>query len=101
MSPQVDPGQGSRAVAIGGGHGLSRTLQGLTRVVGHVTAIVTAADDGGSSGRLRRELGVLPPGDLRMAVAALAGDERLAQLLQYRFDRGELAGHSLGNLILV
>jgi uncharacterized cofD-like protein len=94
-------GSGTRAVAIGGGHGLARTLQALPRVVDEVTAIVTVADDGGSSGRLRRDLGVLPPGDLRMAVAALAQDEDLARLLQYRFDRGELGGHSLGNLVLV
>jgi 2-phospho-L-lactate transferase/gluconeogenesis factor (CofD/UPF0052 family) len=88
-------------VAVGGGHGLDRTLRALSRVVDDVTAVVTVADDGGSSGRLRRDLGVLPPGDLRMAVAALAADEDLARLLQYRFDRGELGGHSLGNLILV
>jgi uncharacterized cofD-like protein len=90
-----------RAVALGGGHGLARTLRALPRVVGDVTAVVTVADDGGSSGRLRRDLGVLPPGDLRMAVAALAGDEDLARLLQYRFEAGDLAGHSLGNLVLV
>lgn len=92
---------GGRAVAIGGGHGLSRTLQAVRRVVGETTAVVTVADDGGSSGRLRRDLGVVPPGDLRMALAALAGDPELAGLLQYRFDRGELEGHSLGNLVLV
>jgi uncharacterized cofD-like protein len=92
---------GLRAVAVGGGHGLARSLQALPRVVDDVTAVVTVADDGGSSGRLRRDLGVLPPGDLRMAIAALAADDDLARLLQYRFDRGELAGHSLGNLILV
>jgi uncharacterized cofD-like protein len=90
-----------RAVAIGGGHGLSRSLTALREVVDEVTAVVTVADDGGSSGRLRQDLGVLPPGDLRMALAALARDERLAELIQYRFDRGELAGHSLGNLIIV
>jgi uncharacterized cofD-like protein len=94
-------GSGLRAVALGGGHGLARTLRALPLVVDDVTAVVTVADDGGSSGRLRRDLGVLPPGDLRMAVAALAGDESLAALLQYRFERGELGGHSLGNLILV
>lgn len=99
MSPR--PGDGSRAVAIGGGHGLSRTLDALARVVDHVTAVVTVADDGGSSGRLRRDLDVVPPGDLRMALAALARDRELADLLQYRFPRGELAGHSLGNLVLV
>ncbi|WP_052667611.1 gluconeogenesis factor YvcK family protein [Nitriliruptor alkaliphilus] len=95
------PGDGSRAVAIGGGHGLSRSLGALRRVVDHVTAVVTVADDGGSSGRLRRDLDVVAPGDLRMALAALAGDRGLADLLQYRFPRGELAGHSLGNLVLV
>jgi uncharacterized cofD-like protein len=94
-------GRTRRAVAIGGGHGLARTLKALPKVVDEVTAVVTVADDGGSSGRLRRDLGVLPPGDLRMAVAALAQDEDLARLLQYRFDRGELGGHSLGNLVLV
>jgi uncharacterized cofD-like protein len=90
-----------RAVAIGGGHGLARTLQALRGTVEHTTAVVTVADDGGSSGRLRRDLGVLPPGDLRMALAALAADDGLSRLLQYRFDRGELGGHSLGNLVLV
>jgi uncharacterized cofD-like protein len=95
------PGDGSRAVAIGGGHGTSRTLQALPRIVDHVTAVVTVADDGGSSGRLRRDLNVLPPGDLRMALTALAGDRDLADLIDYRFQRGELAGHALGNLVLV
>ena len=89
------------AVAVGGGHGLARTLAALPEVVEEVAAVVTVADDGGSSGRLRRDLGVLPPGDLRMAVAAMARQRRLAQLLQYRFPRGELGGHSLGNLVLV
>lgn len=91
----------ARAVAIGGGHGLSRSLVALTALADEVTAVVTVADDGGSSGRLRRDLGVLPPGDLRMALAALAGGSELSRLLQYRFPAGELAGHSLGNLILV
>lgn len=91
----------SRAVAIGGGHGLHRTLQALARIADDVTAVVTVADDGGSSGRLRRDLGVLPPGDMRMALAALCPDPDLVELLQYRFPRGELEGHSLGNLILV
>lgn len=88
------------AVAIGGGHGLNRSLQALATAADRVTAVVTTADDGGSSGRLRQQLGVIPPGDMRMALAAL-GDGDLVRLLQYRFDRGELAGHSLGNLILV
>lgn len=97
----VGPGDGTRAVAIGGGHGLSRTLRALTGVVDHVTAVVTVADDGGSSGRLRRDLGVLPPGDLRMALTSLTRRRELAEVLQYRFEEGELAGHSLGNLVLV
>ncbi|HEX2029250.1 MAG TPA: gluconeogenesis factor YvcK family protein [Nitriliruptorales bacterium] len=95
------PGDGSRAVAIGGGHGLSRCLQALTHVVDHVTAVVTTADDGGSSGRLREQLGVVPPGDLRMALASLSPRRDLARLLQYRFRSGELEGHSLGNLVIV
>lgn len=101
MTALVGPGDGSRAVAIGGGHGLNRTLQALSHVVDHVTAVVTAADDGGSSGRLRRDFGVVPPGDMRMALAALSPDEGLVRLLQYRFERGELDGHSLGNLMIV
>lgn len=101
MSASGRPHVLRRAVAIGGGHGLSRTLQSLTRVVDHVTAVVTVADDGGSSGRLRRDLDVVPPGDLRQALAALAVGSRLPALLQYRFERGELAGHALGNLVLV
>ena len=64
---------GPRAVALGGGHGLAASLAALRRVTGDLTAIVTVADDGGSSGRLRRDYGVLPPGDLRMALAALCG----------------------------
>lgn len=101
MSGPDARGTGGRATAVGGGHGLARTLAALTRVVDEVTAVVTVADDGGSSGRLRRDLDVLPPGDLRMALAALARDRELADLVQFRFDRGELSGHSLGNLMLV
>ncbi len=93
--------EATRAVAIGGGHGTARTLRALPQVVDQVTAIVTVADDGGSSGRLRRDLDVLPPGDLRMALTALARDPELARLIDFRFSQGELAGHSLGNLILV
>ena len=95
------PRDGTRAVAIGGGHGTAMTLRALPQVVDHVTAVVTVADDGGSSGRLRRDLQVTPPGDLRMALTALGRDDDLSALLGYRFDRGELAGHSLGNLVLV
>ncbi len=90
-----------RATAIGGGHGLARSLAALQEIVDEVSAVVTVADDGGSSGRLRRDLDVLPPGDLRMALATLARDRELAELVQYRFDRGELSGHSLGNLMIV
>src|SRR5271156_1559968 len=87
-----------RIVALGGGHGLYATLSAARRLTPHVTAVVTVADDGGSSGRLRSELGVVPPGDLRMALAALASDSpqgRLwATILQHRFGgSGALAGH--------
>lgn len=90
-----------RAVSIGGGHGAARTLVALRALADEVVAVVTVADDGGSSGRLRRDLDVLPPGDLRMAITALAHRQRLAEVIAYRFPRGELGGHSLGNLILV
>jgi uncharacterized cofD-like protein len=93
-----------KAVALGGGHGLSATLAALRLMpeVGDVTAVVTVADDGGSSGRIRRELGaLLPPGDLRMALAALADDARWAGFVQHRFGgTGALAGHAVGNLLL-
>jgi uncharacterized cofD-like protein len=94
--------QAPKVVAIGGGTGLSALLRGLKAHTPHITAIVTVADDGGSSGRLRRELGVLPPGDLRNCIAALADDEALiTQLFQYRFGRGSgLDGHSFGNLFI-
>ena len=91
-----------RVVAFGGGHGLSASLRALRRVPDlDITAVVTVADDGGSSGRLRAERGVLPPGDLRQALAALAGDEHGARLFQYRFAGSDpLAGHPVGNLVL-
>ncbi len=94
--------QGPRIVAIGGGHGLATLLRGLKHYTANITAVVTVADDGGSSGRLRRELGVLPPGDFRMCIAALADDESLVtQLMQYRFSTGSgLSGHSFGNLFI-
>ena len=94
--------RGPKVVAIGGGHGLSVLLRGLKRYTANITAIVTVADDGGSSGRLRRELGVLPPGDFRNCIAALADDEALTtQLFQYRFGNGKgLDGHSFGNLFI-
>lgn len=101
---------GPRLVAIGGGTGMPSLLRGLTQHTTHITAIVTVADDGGSSGRLRREFGILPPGDFRSNIAALSGDEELmTQLLHYRFGGGiagrddqsrDLRGHSFGNLLL-
>ncbi|SMD21778.1 conserved hypothetical protein, cofD-related [Kibdelosporangium aridum] len=94
-----------RVVALGGGHGLHATLCALREITPHVTAVVTVADDGGSSGRLRRELGMLPPGDLRKALVALAGADDNAKLwnsvFQHRFGgTGALAGHAIGNLVL-
>jgi uncharacterized cofD-like protein len=91
-----------KVVAIGGGTGLSALLRGLKVHTPHITAIVTVADDGGSSGRLRRELGVLPPGDFRNCIAALADDEALmTKLFQYRFGQAsDLNGHSFGNLFI-
>jgi uncharacterized cofD-like protein len=92
---------GPKIVVIGGGTGLSVLLRGLKQHTDDITAIVTVADDGGSSGRLRRELGVLPPGDFRNCIAALADDEALTtQLFQYRFRSGGLEGHSFGNLFI-
>jgi uncharacterized cofD-like protein len=93
-------------VALGGGHGLHASLSALRRVTRDLTAIVTVADDGGSSGRLRREYGVLPPGDLRMALAALCGDDSWgttwSRVVQHRFGGpGELGGHAVGNLLIV
>ena len=92
-------------VAFGGGHGLSASLSALRRVTDRLTAVVTVADDGGSSGRLRQELGCLPPGDLRMALAALCGDDESgrtwADVLQYRFvSPGPLGDHAIGNLLI-
>lgn len=101
------PGSGAgdatrpRAVAIGGGHGCARTLLALQEVTDDITAVVTVADDGGSSGRLRRDHDIVALGDLRRTVAALAPDSELTGLVQHRFRDGELAGHSLGNLLLL
>lgn len=93
--------KGVRVVAVGGGSGLPAVLRGLKTVTSNLTAVVTVADDGGSSGRLRRELGVLPPGDLRNNIAALADDESLmTRLFQYRFHNGDLEGHAFGNLFI-
>ena len=94
---------GPKIVAIGGGTGLSTLLRGLKEYTSNIAAIVTVADDGGSSGRLRQEFGVLPPGDFRQCIAALAEDEALTTaLFQYRFSEGEsLKGHAFGNLFIV
>ncbi|BAU15260.1 hypothetical protein LEP3755_58180 [Leptolyngbya sp. NIES-3755] len=94
--------RGAKIVTIGGGTGLSTLLRGLKTFSANITAIVTVADDGGSSGRLRREIGVLPPGDIRNCIAALADEEKLlTELFQYRFKAGDgLIGHSFGNLFL-
>jgi uncharacterized cofD-like protein len=94
-----------KVVALGGGHGLAASLSALARLGVDLTAVVTVADDGGSSGRLRTELGALPPGDLRMALAALAAPDEWSRtwerLLQHRFPGdGPLAGHAVGNLVL-
>lgn len=101
MSPLDDPS----VVALGGGHGLAASLRALRRVTNQLTAVVTVADDGGSSGRLRAQFDILPPGDLRMALAALCGDDRegriWADVLQSRFGGdGPLAGHAIGNLLI-
>jgi len=94
-----------RVVAFGGGHGLASSLTALRRITDRLTAVVTVADDGGSSGRLREELNCLPPGDLRMALAALCGDDESgrtwADVLQYRFESsGPLGDHAIGNLLI-
>lgn len=93
--------RGPRVVVVGGGTGLSVLLRGIKKYTSNITAIVSVADDGGSSGRLRDDLGILPPGDIRNCLVALADKESLMeQLLQYRFTVGELAGHNLGNLLI-
>lgn len=93
---------GPKIVAIGGGTGLSTLLKGIKKITNNITAIVTVGDDGGSSGRLREQMGVLPPGDIRNCIAALADDDDIAtKLFQYRFKTGEgLEGHSFGNLFI-
>jgi uncharacterized cofD-like protein len=93
----------AKVVVIGGGTGLSVLLKGLKNYTSHLTAVVTVSDDGGSSGRLRAEMGVLPPGDIRNCLVALAETETLMdKVFQHRFDHeGSLNGHNLGNLLLV
>jgi len=100
------PSAGMRVVALGGGHGLAANLRSLRLLVEDITAVVTVADNGGSSGRIRTELPVLPPGDLRMALAALCEDSDWGSIwrdvIQHRFSTtGELDGHALGNLLIV
>ena len=95
-----------KVVALGGGHGLYASLSALRTVTDRLTGVVTVADDGGSSGRLRRELGVIPPGDLRMALAALCGDDEWgrtwSEVIQHRFrSEGDLHEHAVGNLLIV
>ncbi len=94
--------RGPRVVVLGGGTGLSSLLRGLKEYTNNITAIVTVADDGGSSGELRRNIGILPPGDIRNCLAALSDDEELiTQLFKYRFgEKAGLSGHSLGNLLI-
>ena len=93
---------GPYIVAVGGGTGLSTLLRGIKAFTRNITAVVAVTDEGGSSGRIRNEWGMLPPGDVRNCIAALAeNDNELKKILDYRFDRGELAGHSLGNLLLL
>jgi len=90
-----------RVVAFGGGTGLSVILRGLKKYTNRLTAVVTVGDDGGSSGMLREDLGILPPGDIRNCILALADDENVMQaLFNYRFEKGGLKGHSFGNLFL-
>ena len=92
---------GPAVAALGGGHGLSATLRAVRRYAGRITAVVSVADDGGSSGRLRDALGIIAPGDLRKCLVALGDPDGVwAAALEHRFDAGELEGHSLGNLIL-
>ena len=106
MSRRRSPGShGPRVTCIGGGHGLAATLRAMRRVSDNLTAVVGVSDDGGSSGRLRDEFGLLPPGDLRMALAALCGDDTWgrtwSRVVQHRFHgSGELDGHALGNLLI-
>jgi uncharacterized cofD-like protein len=89
-----------RVVGIGGGHGLAATLTAARSYASDLSAVVTVADDGGSSGRLTRELGIPPPGDIRNCLVALAGDKDMAALYQHRFESGALTGHTAGNLLI-
>jgi uncharacterized cofD-like protein len=104
MTEKLRDTGGPKVVAVGGGHGLAATLRAARRYAGEITAVVSVADDGGSSGRLRRQLGIVPPGDLRKCLVALAEEHGLlAGAFEQRFDSeaAELADHALGNLVLV
>ena len=90
-----------RVVAIGGGHGLAASIRAVRRYAGHTTAIVSVADDGGSSGRLREALGISPPGDLRRCLVAMGDPDSVwARAFEHRFEGGELDGHALGNVVI-
>ena len=106
LPASITPERHLEVVALGGGHGLAASLTALRHISDAVTAVVTVADDGGSSGRLREDFSVLPPGDLRMALTALCDDSDWGHMwsavLQHRFDGdGDLGGHALGNLLIV
>jgi uncharacterized cofD-like protein len=102
VSEQKARGERPRVVALGGGHGLATVLRGVRDYAGEITAIVSVADDGGSSGRLRRDLGVPAPGDIRRCLVALAASDNVwCDAFEHRFSGGELDGHALGNLMLV
>lgn len=89
-----------KVTGIGGGHGLAATLMAARHYADEISAVVTVADDGGSSGKLTRELGIPPPGDIRNCLVALAGDDERARLYQHRFQSGALTGHTVGNLVI-
>ena len=89
-----------RVTGVGGGHGLAATLRAARRYADGVSAVVTVADDGGSSGRLTRELGIPPPGDIRNCLVALAEPSVMSELFQHRFETGALTGHTVGNLVI-
>ncbi len=91
---------GPRVVALGGGHGLAMSLNAMRDLAGELTAVVSVADDGGSSGRLRRELGIMAPGDMRRCLTALTPPGLIRDAIEHRFEDGALAGHPAGNLLL-
>jgi uncharacterized cofD-like protein len=101
-APQGRPESGPSVVALGGGHGLAAALCAVREYAGSITAVVSVADDGGSSGRLRRDLDVVPPGDLRKCLVALSAPDNVwSEAFEHRFGGSELGGHALGNLVLV